>query len=426
LRFDYRRRDPLTRLPTVEGTLDSIEKTVRERGELIILYFNFDRYAKIEEIYGWEKLDAILDTTATTMRECLGESRLGSAQVVVAFPNDDDFILFHIPEKGMEVASEAEITELTAIFQQRISRQIEELHGEDIADLFDIFVGRAHVHYDPKLRLERQIYRGIREAADASKSLEHRDQAKRVSDLRETLRTKGLYIEYHPIVVADTQKIFGYEALARGTIRSMRNPEMMFQVAAQADLIWDLSRLCRDRAVEGMAELLKDGELLFMNVDPTDFADPSFTELDLKVSDPRRVVIEITERTAIKDYPKFRARLKAFRKRGYRFAVDDAGSGYAGLGSIANLEPDFIKLDMSLINCIDTNFIKQNLVETMVRFANEQKAMVIAEGVERAEEYEMVKSLGVHLVQGFFVHKPSITAPPPPPPPESAPAESVQ
>ncbi|HYU53746.1 MAG TPA: EAL domain-containing protein, partial [Gemmatimonadaceae bacterium] len=115
----------------------------------------------------------------------------------------------------------------------------------------------------------------------------------------------------------------------------------------------------------------------------------------------------ITERTAIKDYPKFRGRLKEFRDKGFRFAVDDAGSGYAGLGSIANLEPDFIKLDMSLINCIDQNFIKQNLVETMVRFANEHGAMVIAEGVERKEEYEMVKSLGVHLVQGFFVHRPS-------------------
>ena len=86
--------------------------------------------------------------------------------------------------------------------------------------------------------------------------------------------------------------------------------------------------------------------------------------------------------------------------------MDDAGSGYAGLGSIANLEPDFIKLDISLINCIHENFIKQNLVETMVRFANDQGAKVIAEGVELAEEYETVKQLGAHLVQGFFLHPP--------------------
>ena len=130
------------------------------------------------------------------------------------------------------------------------------------------------------------------------------------------------------------------------------------------------------------------------------------TQLPDDVREPHGVASEITERTATKDSPKYRTHLAALRERGYRFAVDDAGSGYAGLGSIANLEPDFIKLDISLINSIDTNFIKQNLVESMVRFANEHGAKVIAEGVERSEEFETVKRLGVHLVQGFFLHRP--------------------
>jgi len=179
----------------------------------------------------------------------------------------------------------------------------------------------------------------------------------------------------------------------------------MFDVAAEADLLWELSRLCRSRAIEGLETRLQPGELLFLNVDPHDFSDPAFNENE--VVHPDRVVIEITERTAIKDYPKFRERLRAFRDKGFRFAVDDAGNGYAGLGSIANLEPDFIKLDLSLINAIDTNFIKQNLVETMVKFASDHGAKVIAEGVERAEEFATVKELGVELVQGFFLHRPS-------------------
>jgi EAL domain-containing protein (putative c-di-GMP-specific phosphodiesterase class I) len=169
--------------------------------------------------------------------------------------------------------------------------------------------------------------------------------------------------------------------------------------------VWELSRLCRSRAIEGMDARLQGDELLFINVDPHDFDDPAFDQHEVR--SPERVVIEITERTAIKDYPRFRERLRAFREMGFRFAVDDAGSGYAGLGSIANLEPDFIKLDISLINGIDTNFIKQNLVSTMVKFANDHGAKVIAEGVERAEEFEAVKEMGVHLVQGFFLHRPS-------------------
>ena len=92
--------------------------------------------------------------------------------------------------------------------------------------------------------------------------------------------------------------------------------------------------------------------------------------------------------------------------------MDDAGSGYAGLGSIANLSPDFIKLDISLISGIDTNFMKQILVETKVQFANDHGIQVIAEGVEREEEYETVKSLGVHLTQGFLFHAPQFMARP--------------
>ncbi len=399
-------RDSLTHLPTVAATIDSVRKDIQARGELVVLYFNFDRYAKIEDIYGWEKLDALLETTAAAMRAFVKESNLTLSQLMVANPHDDDFVLFHIPEKDVSAASEADITELTIRLQERITRDVESEHGESIAALAETYVGRSHVYYNPKIRLERQIYRAMREAAAASKSLEAREIAIKLSDLRDTLRARSIYIDYHPIISADTGKVFGYEALARGIMKSMRSPEVMFDIASQSDLIWDLSRLCRAKAVEGMKDHLSEGQLLFMNVDPHDFTDPAFTEAELAVPDPSRVVIEITERTAIKDYPKFRERLQAFRDMGYRFAVDDAGSGYAGLGSIANLEPDFIKLDISLINCIDANFIKQNLVETMVKFANDQGAQVIAEGVERGEEFEVVKQLGVHLIQGFFLHKP--------------------
>ena len=400
--------DFMTGLPTLPVMIERMRPQIKERGELVVVYFNFVRYSKIEEIYGWEKLDAVLETTAAGVKEFLDGHSMQASRVMVSYTNDDDFIFFHVPPAGEARASEQQITTLVGRLQEHVAQRIEVAHGEDIAALFEIYVGLARVYYNPKLRIERLIYRGIREAATAAKSVEERERARRVDDLRTSLRDRAVYVDYHPIVVATTQQIFGYEALARGVMRSLRSPEVMFDVAAEADMIWELSRLCRSRAIEGIETRLGPGELLFINVDPHDFADPAFTEAEVK--DPSRVVIEITERTAIKDYPKFRERLKAFRALGYRFAVDDAGSGYAGLGSIANLEPDFIKLDISLINAIDSNFIKQNLVESMVKFANDHGAQVIAEGVERSEEFETVKALGVHLVQGFFLHRP-ITAP---------------
>ncbi|HEX6251304.1 MAG TPA: EAL domain-containing protein, partial [Gemmatimonadaceae bacterium] len=337
-------------------------------------------------------------------RAHLAGTPLANAALVVPSAGDDDFMLLHVPPPATNAMTEAQLTELVTGLQESVSAAIEAEHGDEIAALFDIYVGRTHVVVDPKIRLERLIYRGIRDAMAAAMSVEARERARKISDLRESIRTRGIYIEFHPIIVAATGEIFGYEALARGVMRSMRSPEVMFEIAAQANLLWELSRLCRERAIEEMPSRLNDEALLFLNIDPHDFADPEFTPGALRVPDPRRVVIEITERTAIKDYPKFRNQLSAFREAGFRFAVDDAGSGYAGLGSIANLEPDFIKLDISLINCIDENFIKQNLVETMVRFANDQGAQVIAEGVENEDEFDTVKGLGVHFIQGFYLH----------------------
>jgi EAL domain-containing protein (putative c-di-GMP-specific phosphodiesterase class I)/GGDEF domain-containing protein len=402
--------DTLTGMPTLPVMLERTRALIKERGEVVVFYLNFVRYAKIEEIYGWEKLDQVLESTAAAVREFLDANALGSMRMMVGFANDDDFIFLHLPEKGEPFATDRRITEAGRQLQSFVANRLEEIHGEDVSSLFDIYIGSAHLYYTPKIRCERMIYRGIREAANAARSVEQRERGRRAAALKEVLHQGAIYIEFHPIVLAETGEIFGYEALARGVPRSLRSPEVMFEVAAEADLVWELSRLCRARALAGAKELLHGNQLLFVNVDPHDFADPAFGELDSV--DPRRVVLEITERTAIKDYPRFRERLRAFRERGFRFAVDDAGSGYAGLGSIANLEPDFIKLDISLINSIDTNFIKQNLVETMVGFANEQGAMVIAEGIERAEELETVKRIGVPLVQGFLLHRPERTGVP--------------
>jgi EAL domain-containing protein (putative c-di-GMP-specific phosphodiesterase class I)/tetrahydromethanopterin S-methyltransferase subunit G len=327
---------------------------------------------------------------------------------MVSHAGDDDFIFFTDLRDSRE-AAEMRINEIGEQLESDVRQRIERDHGEDIGGLFGIYVGASTVFRNPKIHTERIIYRGIREAAQAARSVEHRERSRKVADLKTTLREGAVYIEYHPIVVAATGEVYGYEALARGSLRGLRSPEVMFSVAEEANLIWELSRLCRRRAIEGIQANLEPHQLLFLNIDPHDFRDPTFRYLDiddLGIKEPERIVLEITERIAITDYPVFQEYLRAFREQGFRFAVDDAGSGYAGLGSIANLSPDYIKLDISLISGIDTNFMKQNLVETMVAFANDHGIRVIAEGVEREEEYETVKGIGVHLAQGFLFHQP--------------------
>jgi len=406
MRYEELLYDRFTGFPTLPVMLERGRELLERRGRMTVLYIEFVRYSKLEEIYGWEKLDAVLQSTAAAVRDFYDTRTSGEENLLmVSHTGDDDFIFFTDLPDAVETA-ERRINEITHALEQHVRGRIEAEHGEDVAGLFEIYVGSATLFRNPKIRPERIIYRGIREAAAAARGVESRERSRKVADLKETIREEAVYIVYHPIVVTETKEIYGYEALARGTHRALRSPEVMFGVAEEANLIWELSRLCRRKAIQGMDETLAAGQYLFLNIDPHDFRDPSFRfdEEDMNVPHPERIVLEITERTAITDYPTFQGYLRAFRDHGFRFAVDDAGSGYAGLGSIANLEPDFIKLDISLISGIDANFMKQNLVETMVQFANDNGIKVIAEGVERVEEYETVKQIGVHLTQGFYFH----------------------
>ncbi len=409
LRYEEMLYDRFTGFPTLPLMMEQGREILERNGNLTLLYVEFVRYSKLEEIYGWEKLDEVLQATAEAVREFYSvQQGQGENLLMVSHAGDDDFIFFSdLWQPGAE--SEQRINQIAEELETHIRDRLDREHGEDIAGLFSIYIGSTTIFRNPKIRTSRLIYRGIREAAHAARSVENRERTRKVADLKTALRDGAVYIVYHPIVITETREVYGYEALARGTNRALRSPEVMFGVAEEANLIWELSRLCRRRAIEGIEENLRPDQLLFLNIDPHDFRDPTFRYLDLDelgVEHPERIVLEITERTAITDYTKFQGYLKEFRERGFRFAVDDAGSGYAGLGSIANLEPDFIKLDISLIAGIDTNFMKQNLVETMVSFANDHGIQVIAEGVEREEEYEAVKALGVHLTQGFLFHEP--------------------
>jgi GGDEF domain-containing protein len=224
--------DARTGLPTLPVAIERSRALIKERGEVAVLYLNFVRYSKLEEIYGWEKLDAVLETTAAAVRELLAESTFAASKALVSFTNDADVVLFHVPTPDRGAASELEITELSQRLGTHIARRLEAVHGDEIAALCDVYVGVAHVYYNPKVRLERLIYRGIREAALAAKSVEERERARKVADLRSSLRDRLVYVDYHPIVEATTERIFGFEALARGVMRSLRSPEVMFEVAA--------------------------------------------------------------------------------------------------------------------------------------------------------------------------------------------------
>jgi EAL domain-containing protein (putative c-di-GMP-specific phosphodiesterase class I) len=147
--------------------------------------------------------------------------------------------------------------------------------------------------------------------------------------------------------------------------------------------------------------------VLFVNLHPRDLADEAlFAAASPLARIAHSVILEITERASLDEVSDVRDRVARLRQLGFRLAVDDLGAGYAGLTSFATLEPDVIKLDMSLVRDVDTNLVKRRVVERMTALAHELGVLVVAEGVETVAERGALVATGCDLLQGYLLARP--------------------
>lgn len=213
-------------------------------------------------------------------------------------------------------------------------------------------------------------------------------------------------VVYHPIVDARTARVFGYEALMRSRDPLLSSPPAVLGAAEQLDRISDLGRVLRERAVEGFARA-PGNTLLFFNLHPFELQDPALYDPTAPLSNmANRVVLEITERAPLDGMDDAVDRVSELRQMGYRIAIDDLGAGYAGLNSFAELEPEIIKLDMSLVREVHERKTKQRVIRSMQSLARDLNMRVVAEGVETAQERDALLELGCDLLQGFYFAKP--------------------
>ena len=237
----------------------------------------------------------------------------------------------------------------------------------------------------------------------ARRRSEERSQ-RREERIRRALDGDMLHTVYQPICTLAGSTI-GAEALARFRGPPSRGPVRWFAEAEEVGLLRELE-LAAVRAALTALPALPLHLFLSINVSPATLATPGFRRL-IAGSDGARVVVEITEHARINDYESLREALEAVRAFGTRVAIDDAGAGFASLRHILRLEPEFIKLDRTLIDGIESDRSRQALAAGLISFAEKIDAMIIAEGIERPGEVEALADLGVRYGQGYFFARPA-------------------
>jgi diguanylate cyclase (GGDEF)-like protein len=231
-----------------------------------------------------------------------------------------------------------------------------------------------------------------------------------------SLLTSGKIVAaLQPIVRLVNDTVIGYEALARFPPRArIRTPDQLFGAAAALNMQSSVDLACVRAALQA-ASHIGDADL-FVNVLIGTLVDQSgVTALDKAVYDarvdPATVVLEFSEREPVPDLALLQRIAAELRARGFRIAVDDAGAGHASMRVIAELRPEFIKVDRSLITAIDADRARRALVVALLSFSGHIGARVIAEGIETQREQETLQSLGVQFGQGWLLGRPVLPHP---------------
>jgi EAL domain-containing protein (putative c-di-GMP-specific phosphodiesterase class I) len=264
--------------------------------------------------------------------------------------------------------------------------------------------------HDPEPTLNARDIRFIRVVAEIvaeqldRRQLETEKRRLEWSRIRSVLDDDEVNVEFQPVFDLAENKVVSLEALARFWREPMRPPSDWFAEAAGVGLGAELELAAIEAAVEQLAGFPTD-VTLSINVSPTTALQPRFFELVLGIAD--RLIIEITEHARVEDYDELAAALAPLRACGARLAIDDVGAGFASLRHILRLEPDIVKLDLTLTHEIARDPAREALAWSLVRFAEGIDATIAAEGIESSEDLAALRALGVAYGQGFYLARPS-------------------
>ncbi len=441
--------NPLTHLPGNRSCVLRIERVILSKKLFAVCYIDLSNLSAFNATYG----DARGDQVIIRLGEILQESvkRMGTRDDFLGHVGGDDFILVTHPDLAESLSEEIirHFDEAVPNFYDAHDRKngyilMKNVKGElvqcpimsvSIAIVHNYFVALTEVSEVSQVARElknymkqlpgscfmkdrRHVIRNTKEntvlptennqkKTGAASSADKEEKFEKF--IGEILKNKRIRTRYQPIIDLKTKRVTGYEALTSGTTNdTFSEPVTLFTMGRESGKIRELDQLCVEFALKN-GQALPSDKKLFLNLNHETLIDPKFMRNLFSAKGSigfKNIVIEVTEQSILRSFEKIRDALYELKSQGVSVAIDDVGGGAVSLRDVAVLKPDYIKFDRSLIRQIDTNITKQQIVLSMILFANGIKAQTTAEGIETKEEYETVLMCGVDLGQGYYFARP--------------------
>lgn len=415
-------RDPLTGLDNHASFQESVRKEI-ERGRrygapCALVLASIDRFRDINASRGFAGGDALLRALGALL---LGSGRavdvpayLAGGHVLARFGGDTFAIL--LPEtdrtgattRAEHLRRTLEKAELGAGLP-RITVSLGVAAFPEHAHDADALIAAATTSLDAAKQAGRnRLICWSREllAGGHLDSGQVRHEADKLAALQRSIRERTFESVYQPILDLAVGAEIGWEALTRPMDPAFTSIVDVLGTAERGGQVQALGRVLREIQIAAIHKLPSD-KLLFLNVHPFEFLEQDGIETEPALQPwTKRIVLELTEAAEVSNFARARERVAALRVAGFRIAVDDLGSGYSSLNSLALLEPDFVKLDMAMIRGIEEGGRAARLIKHILEYCRGEGMRAICEGIETQEELRVVTALGVSLVQGYLLARP--------------------
>lgn len=392
-------RDPVTQ---------GVGMAFKKGYEVAIIVFNINNLKYIAALLGENQYELLIKNIKNNFK-----------QVIMKQVPDEEVILLHDQySDGLTLFLRVGhdfgcVSEIDGIMRSILEECEQKLHSDfpNIEIEFEsgyMFVEKKHYS------VQEAIYRAHQQALTMAEKRIQSEFNEMLYTISKIVSQRNITLLAQPIIDVQTREIKAWEMLTRGPKNTLyESPLHLFSVARQTGLLYELELIVLEKTLEQI-QMTGCQHDIFINFTPISLGNQQFINDVRKIMDnypqihPAQLTIEITERDSLEGIEHLFSNIKVLRRSGFKIAVDDMGSGYASLNTISTIMPDIIKIDRSVIQDIDKNAVKESMLKGLLLVAKEADSLVVAEGIENAEEAHVLTRNNVDLAQGYFFAKPCV------------------
>lgn len=393
----------ILRNPVVEGVSQALQKGY----EVALIVYKIKNMSDLNQRFEYDEVKQITGRLRTKFKEIVQQNINEDQIILLDYHFSEGFTIYINFNEDYEGNSVYDINQLMT----RICQKLHEL----LINGFNFEFDKGYMFIQKKVdSVSESIYNARHQALVMAEKKVQSDYNDMLYLMSKVISNKNIRLYGQPIIHMETKQIQAWELLTRGPEgTNLEMPLRLFSVAQQTGHLYDLEMIVVERTFEKITET-NCQHVIFMNCTPLTLGNKRFVP-DLKKVlqhfpkiDPTKIIIEMTEQETVEDLKRLNENLRELRALGFRIALDDTGAGYSSLHSIGEILPEIIKIDRAVIENIHENPVSESMLMGIMLIADKVGSLVVAEGIEKIQEVNVLSQHKVDFVQGYYYARPQL------------------